>query len=260
MTRYKNARIQAEMEDSDREEEEVKVLEEPAKSDEEEIWKKRYGDLRRAQAERDAKHKEELELKQRQLDGISSGQIKPPKSERELAEWMEKYPEFTSILDVYVSRKIDDKTKDFKVQSEEIQKEKAYIALKKRHPDLDEILDGASPIHEWLLTQKKVDQDAIYNSLDVDNADFVIEKYKMTLTKKNKKSEDSSEDSREAAKSVKVNSRAQVPEKLDGDYWFSESEIDQKGRNPRWWDANEDKIKEAQRKGKIFYDMTGGAR
>jgi len=31
-------------------------------------------------------------------------------------------------------------------------------------------------------------------------------------------------------------------------------------KNPRWWDANEAKIEEAERKGKILYDLSGGAR
>jgi hypothetical protein len=51
MTLYKNARIEAEMAEEDFQEEVEQNVKEPQSSKEDEVWQKRYGDLRSQEAD-----------------------------------------------------------------------------------------------------------------------------------------------------------------------------------------------------------------
>lgn len=268
MTKYKNPQIEQELLDDTNEQNEIKKLKEPATTPEEETWKTRYGDLRRHQQEREIELKNELDQLRKQMDGIKTGVVRPPKSEAELREWEEQYPDFSDILDSRIEQKIKAATEDLKVQSVEIKKEKALIALRKNHPDCDDIFKTPEFI-EWVKDQSDVEQAAIFNPFStekdinkrVKNASFVIDKWKQ-LTKSNSKSDDNdSFDRNGAAKSIKLRSNTDLSEDADLEWEFSESQIDRETKkDEKWWDRNESKILAAQRKGKILLDVTGGAR
>ena len=258
MPKYKNPQIAAELAETEINETVEKNLKEGVATPEEENWKKRYGDLRRHQQEQEASLKAEIDKLRKDMGNIQQGKIRPPKTEAELKEWEDEYPDFASIMDARVDRRIDAKIGDLKVQSAQMQREKALLELKSRHPDAQTLFSDPD-FHDWLSRQSKLEQDKIYKSFDVDSASFVLDKYKAKTGKKKSEKEDPSD--RDIAKAVKIKTQSSFSDDNDPDYDYSESQIEREtSRNPRWWSQNEAKIDEARRKGRVKYDMTGGAR
>jgi hypothetical protein len=264
MVKYRNPREMAELEEDKANEEHEKLMAEPATTVEEETWKKRYGDARRHldQIKRDADDR--IKALENKLDQALRGQIKAPKSKDEVAAWAQEYPEFASILESIVADRIDQATRstnekiaEFEEKQRELTVREAKLELQKIHPD-SEALFKDPKFAEWLEKQDEEIQNAILHELNVKKAAFVLNMYKQEAgTKKSKVDEGSSKD---AAKVVRTPVTAD-PIDDHGDYDFSESQIERESKkNPRWFDANEEAIMTAMRKGRILMDISGGAR
>lgn len=267
MALYRNPREEAEMEETEQLEQEMEIMAEEPVTVEEAMWKKRYADLRRQEAKVRADAKAELESVKSRYEQLAKGQIKLPKSEDEVIEWMGKYPEFAGILETIVSKRINDgqrdvnrRVEDLENRHKELTVKEAVMKLKERHPDFDQ-LRNSEDFWEWLEKQSAKDKAAILENLDVDDAAFVIDKYKSQKKKVKTRDEDNTDFEKEAAKVVRSGRGTQEISDDFGDYSFSESQIERESRkNPRWFEANEDKIMDAMRKGKILLDLSGGAR
>lgn len=254
---YRNPRIEAEMAEDDHIELEKKVTS-PVDNEEDEDWKKRYGDLRRHQNERESALKQEVEDLRRQINGIQSGSIKPPKTEAEVAAWLEEYPETAAILDALMEKKIETKTKDLKRQSTEIKKEKALNQLRRVHSDCEEIFNDPK-FHEWMKDRSSVERDIIYKSFDVENAAFVLDKYKAANKKTKVVGDD--DDHMDAARPIRSRNKPDIVGDDDAQFLFSESQIERESRkDSKWFDKNYDAIMDALRRGKVKLDISGGAR
>jgi hypothetical protein len=264
LTRYRNARNEADTKELEEIEREDKVLQEPAKTVEEETWKKRYGDQRRYLDQVKNETKTKVDELERKLDLALRGQIKAPKSSEDVDAWMTQYPEFAGILETIVQSRIKEATSTTKEKlarieekSAELEKKEAILALKKLHPDLDK-LTNSEDFHEWLKTQSKTSQDAIYGRLDVDDADFVISKYK---NRKKLVDDDDTFSERDAARQVRKSAIVDEPDGDIGEYEFTESQIERESKkNRNWYSKNEDKIMSALQRGKVLFDVSGGAR
>lgn len=266
MTKYRNPRKEQENLETEAMEQEMELMKEPAANVEEESWKKRYADLRRYQSKAEENLKRENEELTKRLELALKGHIKAPKSDEEIEAWMSEYPEFAGILETIVQKRISEATSKTQVKLEQleqeqknIEREKAVIELKKRHSDFEKLVKS-SEFHDWLSNQSKKDQDAIYRSLDVDDADFVIGKFKARKNSSKSQGDDEEFDFNEAAKVVKTSSNREPIEDF-GDYDFTESQIERESkRNRNWYSQNEEKIMTALRKGRILMDISGGAR
>jgi hypothetical protein len=233
----------------------------PVTSVEEANWKKRYGDLRRKEEEVRQQAKRDREDLERKLQQAMQGKIRAPSSEEEVEQWMSEYPDFAGILDTIVEKKVSSKTSDTNLKMKEIEEkqrelevEKAIVAIKKLHPDFDQLVKD-SKFHDWLSKQKKADQEAIYSGLDVDDADFVISKYKSSRNRTPSNEDNSYKD---AAKPVKTGFIGEDFTGDFGEYLFTESQIDRESRrNKRWFEQNEEAIMKAAREGKILMDVSG---
>lgn len=259
MTRYKNQRELDEMVEDQLEQNDAEVVKEEPKEKEVD-WKTRYSDLRRYQTEKENSYKSQLQTMQRELEGIRNGTLKPPKSREEINEWKENYPEFSEVLESWIAQAVEDKTKDFKRQSLEIKREKALIELTKLVPDAVTHLQPNSEFLSWLNDQSTQEYNTIHNSFDYKSAAFIMNKFKAETGKGKKSEMDDDFDPKVAARSVRT--RTQTTPNADSDgYLYSESQIEEMSRkDPRWWDANEEKILDAQRRGKVLMDLMGGAR
>ena len=265
MAKYRNPRHEEFMQEQEALEKEDKVLEIPATNVEEETWKKRYADQRRyVDNLRNEAKREQEELRQK-LDAALRGELKVPKSKEEVKEWAEQYPEFAGILETLVEDKIETKTSYVNKRVEELdaekaerEREKAILALKKKHPDFEELIKDTK-FHAWLEEQDPSFGDKIYNGLNVAEASLVITAYKAeTKTSRPvaRDEDNSSLASRPVSKAGSTN-----PSDNGGEYLFSESQIERESkRNRNWFSQNEDKIMEAARAGKILMDISGGAR
>jgi hypothetical protein len=267
MAKYRNSRVEAEIAEVEEIEKDEQVLKEPAKTVEEETWKKRYGDQQRYLTQIKNETKAEVEELKTKLDQALRGRIRAPKSDEEVDNWVKEYPEFAGILERIVETRVRDATSTtnqklaaIEEKSKEIDAKEAIIELKRLHSDWDE-LSRSEKFHSWLKGQSQKYQDAIYRNLDVEQADLVISKYKSQGGVKKSQGGDDDFDTRNAAKVVKKTSIFEEPDADAGDYEFTESQIETQSKKDRtWFERNETKIMSAASRGKIFYDVSGGAR
>ena len=266
----KNAPIRYSKKSIEDEEREIEELEaqrsgqEEEESDEnlgaeEKTFKKRYGDLRRHTQQLQEQHTNDIRKLQEQIESLTKKQVKLPKSDEELEEWTEKYPDVAKIVETIATKKAlearEDVEKRLKYVDElqtKVTLEKAEAELEKLHPDFAEIRADES-FHQWVADQPKWIQSALYeNDNDPRAAAKAIDLYKLETKQTKPKT-----NTKDAAKSVKRSSRAEEPKTQDRNVW-SESRV--KNLSAKEWDRYEEAISESVANGTFVYDLTGAAR
>ena len=226
---------------------------------EEKTFKKRYGDLRRHTQQLQEQHTNDIKKLQEQIESLTKKQVKLPKSDEELEEWSEKYPDVAKIVETIATKKAlearEDVEKRLKYVDEmqtQVQLQKAEAELEKLHPDFAEIrADDA--FHQWASEQPKWIQSALYeNDNDPRAAAKAIDLYKLETKQTKPKT-----NTKDAAKSIKRTSRAEEPKTQDRNVW-SESRV--KNLTAKEWDRYEEAISESVANGTFVYDLTGAAR
>ena len=231
-------------------------------SAEEKTFKKRYGDLRRhAQKKEEDLQKQINELKV-QLEASTKKEIQYPKSENELAQWMDKYPDVAKIVETIAMKKAHEQASEFESKFKQIDdmkleamREKAEAELMQVHPDFEQIRD-TDQFHEWVEDQPKWVQDALYdNDTDSRSAARAIDLYKadMGITTKKKSSKD-----KDAAKAVGTRSERSSPESDESKSFIKESDVAK--MSSVQYEKAQEQIAEAIRTGKFIYDLSGSAR
>jgi len=226
---------------------------------EEKTFKKRYGDLRRHSQQLQEQHSDEIRKLQEQVESLTRKQVKLPKSDEELEEWTEKYPDVAKIVETIATKKavearkdVEEKLKYVDELKTKVQLEKAESELEKLHPDFAEIR-ADQEFHDWVADQPKWIQSALYeNDNDPRAAAKAIDLYKLETKKTSK-----SKSNKDAAKAVSKTSRSSEPANQDRNVW-SESRV--KGLSSQDWDKFEEAISESVRNGTFVYDLTAGAR
>lgn len=234
-------------------------MSEAPQGEEDSSFKKRYGDLRRhMQQSMQQKDREMHELKE-QLEQATRKQLKFPKTEDEVNEWVKKYPDVAAIIDTIAQKRAmealqvgEQKMTKLKDLEKRLEREKAEQELLKMHPDFLEIRSDKA-FHNWVSEQPTWVQDALYkNETDARAAGRAIDLYKAdTGAGKRKRSA-----SNDAAKAVGRTTSSSAP--TGGKVRFTESQIGK--MSPREYEANEAAIMEAMRTGNFEYDLSGGAR
>ena len=266
----KNAPIRYSKKSIEDEEREIEELEaqrsgqEEEESDEnlgaeEKTFKKRYGDLRRHTQQLQEQHTGDVRKLQEQIESLTKKQVKLPKSDEELEEWSEKYPDVAKIVETIATKKaiearkdVDEKLKYVDEMQTKVKIEKAETELSKLHPDFED-LRLSEEFHGWVSEQPKWIQSALYeNDTDHLAAAKAIDLFKLETSKPTAKSE-----KKEAAKSIKRSSRAEEPKTENRNVW-SESRV--KNLSSRDWDKYEEAISESIANGTFVYDLTAGAR
>lgn len=226
---------------------------------EEKTYKKRYGDLRRHQQKVEQELKAQIDELKTQLQGKKDG-IALPKSDEDITAWMKKYPDVAGIVKALVAKETDQRLQSAKLDLDEIRKsqeegklQKARASIIKAHPDFEE-LEESDEFHDWVDEQPKWIADALFENPDQPDAVIrVLDLYKsdtsgLTPSKKAEK---------EAAKSVTAKGRTAV-DATEEKGTFKESQVAK--MSDKEYEANEEAILEAMRKGKFIYDLSGGAR
>lgn len=226
---------------------------------EEKTFKKRYGDLRRHTQQIQEQHTGELRKLQQQVESLTRKQVKLPKTDEELEEWSEKYPDVAKIVETIATKKavearkdVEEKLKYVDELKTKVQLEKAESELEKLHPDFAEIR-ADQEFHDWVAEQPKWIQSALYeNDNDPRAAGKAIDLYKLETKKTSKP-----RSNKDAAKAVSKTSRSSEPANQDRNVW-SESRV--KNLSGQDWDKYEEAISESVRNGTFVYDLTAGAR
>ena len=255
------------IEDEEREIEELEAQrsgQEEEESDEnlgaeEKTFKKRYGDLRRHTQQLQEQHTNDIRKLQEQIESLTKKQVKLPKSDEELEEWSEKYPDVAKIVETIATKKALEAREDVERRLKYVDElqtkvtlEKAEAELEKLHPDFAEIRADEA-FHQWVAEQPKWIQSALYeNDNDPRAAAKAIDLYKLETKQTKPKT-----NTKDAAKSVKKSSRAEEPKTQDRNVW-SESRV--KNLTAKEWDRYEEAISESVANGTFVYDLTGAAR
>lgn len=193
---------------------EVKTPEEELEDPEEKSFKKRYGDLRSHMAKKEKAWKEEKEAL---LSKVGEG-APEIRSEEDIAAWAESNPEVAAMIEAIAERKASEKFSraeeqfaELDLAKIEIDRSKAESEIRQTHKDFDELRES-DKFHDWVDTQPKWVQDALYeNSDDAASVIRVIDLYKIDndLTPSAQK-----EKKKKAAETVsrKPTSRTQIDE------------------------------------------------
>lgn len=243
---------------------EAKEEEDNVSSPEEKTFKKRYGDLRRHSQKQREDYENQLAALKTQLTAATNQQIQLPKSEDELTEWAQKYPDVAAIVETIALKKAKEQSQDLeeKVQKinelqETANRDKAEAQLMQLHPDFEEIR-GSDDFHQWAEEQPSWVQNSLYeNDTDAYSAARAIDLYKAdrNLTGKAKSTP---RDNSEAAKSVNTRASRSRPQSEDTSGKIKESDVEK--MSAQEYEKNSEKVMEAIRDGKFIYDITGSAR
>ena len=240
---------------------EVEAQEAEPVNAEEKSFKKRYGDLRRHQQNKDKDYEDRIKALEQQLTESTKSEIKLPKSDEDIDAWATKYPDVAAIVETIAIKKareqsqgLEDTKKEIDEMKATASRERAEVELLKIHPDFSTIRDS-DDFHNWAEEQPKWVQEALYeNDTDARSASRAIDLYKadMNITTKKPAS------NKDAARSVNSRTSRSEPNIDDNDGAFRESQVAK--MSTQQYEKASDAIMEAIRTGKFIYDMSGSAR
>jgi hypothetical protein len=267
--KYSNAdRIQREEEELERmiaEQKGEAVEQEPQEAEpsnaEERSFKKRYGDLRRHQQQKEKEYEDRIKALEQQLTQAAKQEMRLPKSDEDIEAWASKYPDVAAIVETIAIKKAKEQAQGLEERVREIDemkavaaREKAEAELMRLHPDFDTIRDS-DDFHEWADEQPKWVQDALYeNDADARSAARAIDLYKADRNITSKKSTTS----KDAARSVGERSGRSKPSPDTNGAVIKESDVQKMSAIE--YERNADTIMEAIRTGNFIYDLSGSAR
>ena len=242
--------------------EEPEEKEAEPKSAEEKTFKKRYSDLRRHQQKQAEELKKEIESLKTQLSVAAQKEMKLPKSDEDIEQWAEEYPDVAKIVETIAIKKAKEQNAALEQRMKAIDdmqisatKEKAEAELMRLHPDFDEIRDS-DDFHMWADEQPKWVQDALYeNDNDARSAARAIDLYKVD---KGITSEKKAKKTKGAAEAVSNKGSRSTPQTKESSTYLKESQV--QAMSPQEYEKHSDEIMEAIRSGKFIYDISGSAR
>ena len=273
ITKYKRQATEDEIRDDhelDQEAEPVEKVEQKVEviqdkkevSNEEETFKKRYGDLRRYQQEKENEFKRKIKELEERLLNTNNEPL--PTTEEELQEWVNKYPVVANMVKALARKeaeKLDTKYADKVSRVEELEKEaiikREMNKLMRLQPDFygDNGILASPEFADWVENHAKPwAREALTTVEDVDaeKASDAIELFKVQ-TSWGKKKVNESENKMQTAASVQ-SPRNTKPAQTVRKYKFSESQVEKMSQ--REYDAKEEEILEAMRTGQFEYDLS----
>tara|TARA_R110001592_G_scaffold2129_3_gene13116 strand:- start:3398 stop:4270 length:873 start_codon:yes stop_codon:yes gene_type:complete len=244
---------------------EAEQVEEPKEAEpanaEEKSFKKRYGDLRRHQQQKEKDYEDRIKALETQLNSAAKKEIKLPKSDEDIEAWTTKYPDVAAIVETIAIKKAKEQSQGLEERVREIDemkasasRDKAEAELMKLHPDFGDIRNS-DDFHEWAEEQPKWVQDVLYeNDADARSAGRAIDLYKADRNITTKKSASS----KDAARSVGTRNERSKPQSDAMGNAIRESQVQK--MSPQEYEKRSDEIMEAIRTGNFIYDLSGSAR
>ena len=235
-------------------EEEVKETKSDDKPYKRPDYKKRYDDLKRHY---DSKLNEFKQREQELLDQAREGQVKytPPKSEEELNEFKQKYPDVYDVVETVANMQsesrakgLEEKIKLLQEREQELVRLDAEKELKSRHPDFDDIRNS-DDFHDWAKAQPESIQNWIYkNAGDPEAASRALDLFKSDMGMNSPKKKSSAGSKRKASAADMVSAKTTSVEPQQAKVW-TEKEI--LALSPAEFDRLEQEIDKAWDEGRI---------
>ena len=217
-------------------------------------YKKRYDDLKRHY---DSKLNEFKQREQELLDQAREGQVKytPPKSEEELNEFKQKYPDVYDVVETVANMQsesrakgLEEKIKLLQEREQELVRLDAEKELKSRHPDFDDIRNS-DDFHDWAKAQPESIQNWIYkNAGDPEAASRALDLFKSDMGMNSPKKKSSAGSKRKASAADMVSAKTTSVEPQQAKVW-TEKEI--LSLSPAEFDKLEKEIDKAWEEGRI---------
>jgi hypothetical protein len=217
-------------------------------------YKKRYDDLKKHYDSKLNEFKQkELEL----IEQAQQGQVKytPPKSEEELAEFKQKYPDVYDVVETVATmqsesraKQLEEKVKLLQEREQQLVRLDAEKELKAKHPDFDDVRNS-DDFHDWAKSQPESIQNWIYkNSNDPEAASRAIDLFKsdMGLTSKQQQLSRGSESKSSAADMVSTKTTNVEPK--EAKIWTQQEILN---LSPAEFDRLEKEIDKAWDEGRI---------
>jgi len=223
-------------------------------SKEEQTFKKRYGDLRRYQAKKEAEWEEKIAALENK--GPVTG-IAPPKSNEDLEAWAKKYPDVAGIVETIATKKAQEmfektnsRFKELDELTYETKRTKAEAEIRKSHSYFD-ALKASDDFHDWAEKQTKWIKDALYDNMD--DASGVIRVIDLYKSDKGMNPAAKKVQAKDAASDVRTKGAPKIDATGEGKK-FSESQILRESVS--WYEKNASKINEAMNTINFIYDVT----
>ena len=230
---------------------------------EEKTFKKRYGDLRRHSQQKEEQLKEQIRALETQLSTATKEAIQLPKSDEEISEWSQKYPDVAKIVESIATKKAQELDSTIEKRLELIaereadaNRKRAEAELLQLHPDFDDIRNDEE-FHGWVQEQPTWVQQALYeNENDARSAARAIDLYKVDRNIANKKESVQKAD-KAAAQAVSSRGQNTVADtkEAQSNQW---RESDVAKMRPQEFAKNEEAIMQAIQSGNFIYDVSRG--
>ena len=230
---------------------------------EEKTFKKRYGDLRRHSQQKEEQLKEQIRALETQLSTATKEAIQLPKSDEEISEWSEKYPDVAKIVESIATKKAQELDSTIEKRLELIaereadaNRKRAEAELLQLHPDFDDIRNDEE-FHGWVQEQPTWVQQALYeNENDARSAARAIDLYKVDRNIADKKESVQKAD-KAAAQAVSSRGQSTVADSKEtqSNQW---RESDVAKMRPQEFAKNEEAIMQAIQSGNFIYDVSRG--
>jgi DNA repair exonuclease SbcCD ATPase subunit len=230
---------------------------------EEKTFKKRYGDLRRHSQQKEEQLKEQIRALETQLSTATKEAIQLPKSDEEISEWSEKYPDVAKIVESIATKKAQELDSTIEKRLELIaereadaNRKRAEAELLQLHPDFDDIRNDEE-FHGWVQEQPTWVQQALYeNENDARSAARAIDLYKVDRDIADKKESVQKAD-KAAAQAVSSRGQSTVADtkEAQSNQW---RESDVAKMRPQEFAKNEEAIMQAIQSGNFIYDVSRG--
>ena len=221
---------------------------------EEKTFKKRYGDLRRHSQQKEEQLKEQIRALETQLSTATKEAIQLPKSDEEISEWSQKYPDVAKIVESIATKKA--RLELIAEREADANRKRAEAELLQLHPDFDDIRNDEE-FHGWVQEQPTWVQQALYeNENDARSAARAIDLYKVDRNIANKKESVQKAD-KAAAQAVSSRGQSTVADtkEAQSNQW---RESDVAKMRPQEFAKNEEAIMQAIQSGNFIYDVSRG--
>lgn len=217
-------------------------------------WKKRYSDLKSYHDRQKNEWSQEKDLLQAKSELAEQVQIfsETPKTQEELEEFKESYPDVFGVVQTVSQLQADARTKELEERIAQLQKQEqtaqhktAEQELLVLHPDFIELKEDTEFL-DWLDKQPEVLSNGIYNNRsDAQWAARVVDLYKADkgITRKSKSKK------KDAAEAVTTSSKASPSSENEGKKIWTISEISR--LKPHEFDKYEKEIEVARQEGRI---------
>lgn len=239
-------------------------------SKEDKSWKKRHDDVKSYMQKQINDLNKKLESVNTQLEDAAKKQIKFPKTEEEVTEWITKYPDVAAIVKTIAMKEVSTVREEVEQQKQSLAEQKYEVEYNKNlnkilkaHSDFFDLQDDEK-FTDWLQTQPRYTREAFRDNLPIDDledaADTIISAVELFKLKNKTPAKQPADDRREAARTVVTKNGSAAPRDGKDSNLIYESDIMENYKGKLYTDKIDAEVNKAMLEGRFVYDVTGAAR